>query len=116
MEEYITLVSVPTITVLVYWIINLIKYAFDGNEKLKRFIPIMAAGLGLVLGVVAFYAAPEMGVGKNPFVAAIVGMASGLAATGANQVIKQLSKKDCEELLKEDKKEEGTGDKDKKDN
>lgn len=92
MEDYIAMVSVPAISVIVYWIINLIKYASNNNEKLKRFIPLMAAGLGAIIGVAAFYVAPEIGVGGNALVAAVVGGASGLSATGANQILKQLSK------------------------
>ena len=105
MEEYITLVSVPTITVLVYWIINLIKYAFDGNEKLSASYHLWRQGLGAGLRRRRFLRrAPRWVSAKTPLSPLIVGMASGLPATGANQVIKQLSKKDCEELLKEDKK------------
>lgn len=95
--DYLELISVPAIAAIVYWVINLIKYAVKGNETFKRFIPLIAAGLGAVLGVVAFYAVPSIIPAANVVVAIVIGGASGLTATGANQIIKQLEKKDGED-------------------
>ena len=39
MEAYLELISVPAIAAVVYWVINLIKYAIGENETFKRFIP-----------------------------------------------------------------------------
>jgi len=90
------IISVPVITIIVYWTINLIKYAVKGNETFKRFIPLIAAALGAVLGIICFYAIPEIIFSQNVFIALITGGASGLSATGCNQLIKQLSKKEDE--------------------
>lgn len=90
--EILQVASVPVIATLVYWIINLVKSATNNNEKFKRLIPLISAGLGAVLGVIAFYAVPNIVVADNVFVAVIIGGASGLSATGANQIMKQLSK------------------------
>lgn len=95
--EYLELISVPAIAAIVYWVINIIKYAVKDNETFKRFIPLIAAGLGAVLGVVAFYAVPSIIPAANVVVAIVIGGASGLTATGANQIIKQLEKKDGED-------------------
>lgn len=95
--EYLELISVPAIAAIVYWVINLIKYAVKGNETFKRFIPLIAAGLGAVLGVVAYYTVPSIIPAANVVVAIVIGGASGLTATGANQIIKQLEKKDGED-------------------
>ncbi len=92
--EYLELISVPAIATIVYWIMNIIKYAVQDNEKFKRFIPLISAALGAVLGVVAYYAVPSIIPAANVCVALLIGGASGLTATGANQVIKQLGKKD----------------------
>ncbi len=92
--EYLELISVPAIATIVYWVINIIKYAVQDNEKFKRFIPLISAGLGAVLGVVAFFALPSIIPADNVCVAILVGGASGLTATGTNQIIKQLTKKD----------------------
>lgn len=94
MEQYLNLISVPVIAAIVYWVVNLIKYATNQNEKFMRFVPLVAAALGAVLGVVAFYAFPSIIPAENVFVAILIGIASGLTATGTNQIIKQLGKKD----------------------
>lgn len=95
--EYLELISVPAIATVVYWIINIIKYAVQENEKFKRFIPLISAALGAVLGVVAFYALPSIIPANNVCVAILIGGASGLTATGTNQIVKQLTKKDDED-------------------
>ncbi len=95
--EYLELISVPAIATIVYWVINLIKYAVQENEKFKRFIPLISAALGSVLGVVAFFALPSIIPADNVCVAILIGGASGLTATGTNQIIKQLGKKDDED-------------------
>ena len=94
MESYLELVSVPAIAAIVYWVIAIIKYAVKENETFKRFIPLIAAGLGVSLGVVAYYLVPGIIPADNVVVAIIIGGASGLTATGVNQIIKQLSGKD----------------------
>lgn len=94
MEQYLELISVPVIAAIVYWVINLIKYATKQNEKFMRFIPLVAAALGATLGVVAYFAVPSIIPAENVFVAILIGIASGLTATGTNQIIKQLGKKD----------------------
>lgn len=89
--EYLELLSVPAIATIVYWVVNLIKLGVN-NEKFNRFIPLVAAALGVVFGVIAFYAVPQIIPAENVVVAIIIGGASGLTATGTNQVIKQLTK------------------------
>ena len=91
MEQYLELISVPAIATIVYWIVNLVKVAVN-NDKFNRFIPLLATGLGVVCGVVAFFATPQIIPAENIFVAVIIGGASGLTATGTNQIIKQLTK------------------------
>lgn len=92
--EYLELISVPAIATIVYWVMNIIKYAVQDNEKFKRFIPLISAALGAVLGVVAFFAFPSIIPASNVCIAILIGGASGLTATGTNQIIKQLGKKD----------------------
>lgn len=90
--EYLELISVPAIATIVYWVINLIKYAVKENETFKRFIPLISAALGAVLGLIAYYAVPSIIPATNVCVAILIGGASGLTATGTNQIIKQLGK------------------------
>lgn len=96
-------IIVPIIVSVVYGGITLLKKAVNNSEKVLRFIPIIAAAFGAVLGTVAFFAMPEIIPASNAFVAILVGGASGLAATGTNQIFKQLTQKD-----EEDKSDDGT--------
>lgn len=94
MEQYLNLISVPAIAAGVYWVINIIKHAVGENEKFKKFIPLIAAALGVVCGIICYYAVPSIIPAENIVVAIVIGGASGLTATGTNQIIKQLGKKD----------------------
>lgn len=86
------IIGVPSITVVVYWIINILKYTFNNSEKFKRFIPITAAVLGIICGVISFYFVPDIMPTDNLVVAIVLGAASGLSSTGTNQIFKQLKK------------------------
>lgn len=95
--EYLELISVPAIVAVVYFIIEIIKKCVGENEKFMRFIPLIAAALGVTCGVVCFFALPSIIPASNVVVAIVIGGASGLTATGTNQIIKQLTKKDDED-------------------
>lgn len=84
-------ISVPVITAIVYGVMALYKN-YITDEKWVRLIPVWAAVLGIILGVIAFYAAPMIMPADNLLTAILIGMASGLAATGTNQIYKQLAK------------------------
>ena len=92
MENILTGASVPAIAAVVYFIAELIKYTANYNEKIKRSIPLISAVLGVVCGVVCFYLIPSIISANNVIVAALIGAASGLTATGFNQIIKQAKK------------------------
>ena len=94
MEQYLNLISVLAIAAVVYWVINIIKHAVGENDKFKKFIPLIAAVLGVVCGIICYYAVPSIIPAPNIVVAIVIGGASGLTATGTNQIIKQLGKKD----------------------
>ena len=42
MNNYLEILSVPAIAAIVYWIIEIIKYAVGSSEKFKRFIPLIS--------------------------------------------------------------------------
>ena len=48
----------------------------------------------MIFGVIAFFAIPSIIPAENVVVAIVIGGASGLTATGAHQIYKQLEKKD----------------------
>jgi len=87
-------VAVPVIVTIVYTLVSLLKKETKGNEKVLTRLPLIAAAIGAVLGVVGFYAAPSIVPADNIFTALLIGISSGLAATGTNQIFKQLGKKD----------------------
>ena len=61
-------------------------------EKIPdKWIPVIMAACGGILGIAGLYTMPNFPVG-DVINAVAVGMASGLAATGANQLYKQQSK------------------------
>ena len=89
--------TIPALAAIVYTIIDIVKTAMGGDEKFKRFIPLIACVLGAVCGVIAFYFVPAVMGTENLLVAIILGSASGLSATGTNQAVKQLTKSTKEE-------------------
>ena len=117
--EYLNIVSVPVIVAAVVGCLQLLKKAVGGSEKVLKFFPLIAAVLGAGLGIIAFFALPEIIPAGNAFLALLIGGSSGLAATGTHQVFKQLLPKISEHLPKiteqltkkkeEDKTDDGTG-------
>ena len=98
------IVSLPIIVTVVYGVIELLKLIFK-SESFNRVIPIVAAVLGVVLGIVIFYAVPSITFANNIVEAMIIGAVSGLSATGTNQIGKQLSKQNDEGEADESNKE-----------
>ena len=85
------IVTIPAIAAIVYTIIDIAKTACGGDEKFKRFIPLLSALL-VLFRVVSFYFVPGIMETQNVLVAIVLGAASGLSATGTNQIVKQLTK------------------------
>lgn len=79
------IVGVASITAVCYLIAQTVKAtALD-----RKWLPVLCGCCGAVLGLVALYAGVPDFPGDNPLTALGVGIASGLAATGAHQVGKQ---------------------------
>lgn len=77
--------SVATITVICYLVGNAVK-ATDVDNK---WIPIIVGTVGGVLGVAGMYIMPDFPA-TDYLTAIAVGIVSGLAAVGVNQIGKQL--------------------------
>lgn len=90
--EYLNLISVPAIAMAVYLLIEVLKKVFNNNEKFLRLIPLISLTIGVIAGVICFYFIPSIIPATNVVVAIIIGGASGLTATGTNQIVKQLTK------------------------
>lgn len=85
--EGIELMSVSSVTTICYVIAMVIKNKTAIDNK---WIPVICAVLGGIFGVAGFYVMPGFPA-SDIYNAIVVGIASGLAATGANQIYKQLT-------------------------
>lgn len=85
--ETLGIAAIPVITVIVFLVCEAVK-ATPLDEK---WLPVIAGFVGGALGVVATFVMPEFPA-KDPLTAIAIGIVSGLAATGAHQVYKQLTK------------------------
>ena len=77
--------SVAAITVICY----LIGMGVKANGLDNKWIPVIMGVAGLVLGIVGMFIIPDYPA-KDYITSAAVGIVSGLAATGINQIAKQL--------------------------
>lgn len=85
-----TLTSVLPITVVCYLIGLVVKLSPLNN----KYIPAICGIAGGLLGALAFFIAPEIIIAGDMFTAIAIGIVSGLAATGANQIGKQLTREE----------------------
>lgn len=92
--------SVTAITIICYLVCEFVKTTKLDN----KYVPVIAGTLGAILGVVGYLTHMPDFPANDILTAIAVGIVSGLSATGANQVGKQL-KKDTE--LKEIEHTEG---------
>ena len=77
--------SVAAITVICYLVAQAVKATSLDN----KWLPIISGTVGGILGVIGLYVMPDFP--SNDILTAIaVGIVSGLAATGVNQIYKQL--------------------------
>lgn len=86
MEQFFGIGGVAAITAISYLVGMVVKATPWNNNKV---IPIACALSGMVLGVAGMYVMPDFPA-SDPITAMAVGIASGWAATGINQTVKQL--------------------------
>ena len=79
--------GVAAITVIAYAVGLVVK----ASPVADKWIPVICGAVGGVLGVAGMFIMPDFPAGDY-ITAFAVGIASGLAATGADQVIKQMRK------------------------
>ena len=84
-------VQIVAIAVICGFIGFAVKQGSGNNEKVVRWIPVIVGAAGGVLGLVYKLVSPEY-AGMDVFMAVASGIVSGLASTGAHQVIKQSAK------------------------
>ncbi len=87
------IICVPIIVAIVYVLVEAYKKLIARDRaKWLNVIPIIAFIAGGILGVIFFYTAPQLILVSNVWLALVVGICSGLSATGCNQIFKQLKK------------------------
>ena len=84
---------IPAIAVIVWFICLNIK-TFCPIKKMDNYIPCIAGALGIILAVVIYLTVPGFMPASDWPTVVCIGIASGLAATGGNEIYKQLTKRD----------------------
>ena len=84
MMEVLGITAVAAITVICYLAAEIVKVTSLDN----KWIPVICGISGGILGIAALFWMPDCPV-QDVLSAAAVGIVSGLAATGANQIFKQ---------------------------
>lgn len=101
------IICVPVIVSLVFGLMEAYKALIakaKNKETLIRIIPIIACVIGIAFGILFYYVCPSIVAATNIWTAILIGGASGLSATGCNQIFKQLKKFgiDVKEVPKDD--------------
>lgn len=82
-------------TILCYFLGEFFKLVILRKKKRYKYIPIIVGGIGGILGLLIYYISPELLFNTtNPFVAMAIGIVSGLASTGGNEIVKKILKKE----------------------
>lgn len=79
--------AIPVITVICFLVAEGVKATPLDN----KWLPIICGSIGGILGIVAMSVMPEF-PGTDYLTSFAIGIVSGLAATGAHQIYKQLTK------------------------
>ena len=87
--DILGIIAVPAITVICY----LVGMGVKASPLKEKFIPIIVGLVGAIFGLVAFLTKMPNFPADNFITALAVGIVSGLASTGINQIYKQLKKK-----------------------
>jgi len=90
-------IAFPAIVVITYLVGATLKAI--NNETLDKFIPVICGFVGGALGVVVYLTIPGYIPAQNWLMALAIGIVSGFASTGINQVYKQFSEASFEGLL-----------------
>ena len=93
-------IAFPAIVVICYLAGATLKAI--NNESLDKFIPVICGFLGGLIGVIVFLTIPGYIPADNWLMALAIGIVSGFAATGINQVYKQFSQVEGFEYISED--------------
>ena len=87
--------SIPIIVMCCYMIGEIYKVLFKNNKDVYKLIPILMAITGGGFGILIYLTNKEIILNAdNVWIALGLGIVSGASSTGANQMIKQIFKKE----------------------
>ena len=87
------IVSIPVITIICYLLGEFFKLVVLRKKQRFKYIPVIVGGIGGALGLTIYFVSPGLLLGTtNLFVAVSIGIVSGLASTGGNELVKQILK------------------------
>ena len=81
------LIGIPAIVVISYMVTETFKLFMN-----KKYLPIVSGITGCILGVLSYVLQINIMPAEDIITAIAIGIISGLAATGGDQIIKQLKK------------------------
>ena len=89
--------SIPVIAIICYLVGEFFKLVILKKKSRYKFIPVIVGSIGGVLGLIIYFVSPELLFNAtNPFAAITIGIISGLASTGGNELVRQILKKEKE--------------------
>lgn len=89
--------SIPVIAIICYLVGEFFKLVILKKKSRYKYVPVIVGSIGGVLGLMIYFISPELLFNAtNPFTAITIGIISGLASTGGNELVKQILKKEKE--------------------
>lgn len=87
--------GIPAIIIICYLIGEIFKLLILKKKSKYKYIPIIVGTSGGLIGLLTFYVSPELLMNvESPIISIMMGIISGFASCGSDQVIKQLLKKE----------------------
>ena len=99
--NFIELCGIPVIAIACYVFVEIVKRTFGDDRKLKNAYPLIAALMGAALGLIAFLTDPGIMPTNSVIASTFAGMVSGLSATGGNEILQRMRKKDSKNNVDE---------------
>ena len=84
------LITLPIIVLFCFIIGEIIKILFPNKTKVIKLIPFIMSILGAAMSILIYMLAPQTLEQKNILEVILLGMISGLASTGSNELFKKI--------------------------
>jgi len=90
MMDIMNFIPIPAVALVLYCVAELLKVTVLKTDSQRTVIPVVCALLGAVICGVLYLVQPGLIPGDDILTAIAEGIVSGLTATGANQVYRQI--------------------------